>query len=475
MTPILKTVSLSAALLLAVALHAQTDLYNAGTLGIGPSGALYVNGSFNNLTAATFVNRGNFYVRQGLINAQAAMTPGSGTLYLNGTALQIVSGAQPFSTFNLVTDNPAGILLNTDLNVSGLHTFTNGVITTSDLPRYLNYLDGASYTGVTDTRYINGWASKTGTADFTFPLGNGTASRPLAISNLSAISTFTAKYGGPTTNADNVTAPLVKMTPYEYWTLNRISGGTATVDLFWDNSKVQMPPYIVADIRAANYVGGSWVNRGGTATGNTATTGTIRSVPVSTFGAFTFGSVSFALPVNIIQFTATIVPNGNLVSWTTSDEINVSYYELQRSDDGISFYNIGNTPAQNTAGIQQYQYTDSKPMLQPVVYYRLRSVDKDSTSKLSKIISVNNNTNTTVSMYAVNPVHSRIELQVQRISGTMKYNIHTLQGQVLQQGILNVGAPGRYTIPVLSVVAKGVYVLQIEKPGMVFTQRLLVD
>jgi len=475
MTHIIKTVSLAAALLLTGLAHAQTDLQNNGTLGISPGGVLYISGSFSNTATATLVNRGNLHVQQGIINAQPAMAGGAGTLYLGGSVLQVVSGPQPFSTFNLVTNNSAGILLNTDLNINGLHTFSAGAITTSDAPRYINYQDGASYTGANDTRNIKGFVSKTGTSDFVFPVGNGTVQRPVGVSNISAVSTFSASYGSPTTNTANLTTPLVKVTPYEYWTVNKISGGTATVDLYWDNSKVTMPPYIVADIRVASYVAGSWTAQGGNATGNTTTTGTIRSNPLASFGAFTFGSVSFALPVNIIRFSASIVTGGNLVSWTTSDEINVSHYELQRSDDGISFYNIGTIPAQNSAGMLQYQYTDSKPMQQSVVYYRLRSVDKDATSKLSTIITINNTNNNPALFYAVNPVRSRIELQVQRINGTFRYSIHSLSGQTLQQGTFTVGQPGRYNIPLLPAIAKGVYVLQVEKPGFVFTQRLLVD
>lgn len=471
----IKTISFGAALLLAGTLHAQTNLYNTGTLGIAPSGELYITGSFNNTATANFINRGNFRVQQGVVNAQPAMIPGSGTLYLNGTALQVLSGPQPFNTFNLVTGNAAGILLNTDLSVNGIHTFVAGVITTSDAPpHYLNYQEGSSYTGNNNTRHIKGLVSKTGTANFIFPLGNGAALRPLGISNISAVSVFSASYGGPTTNPGNLAAPLAKVTPHEYWIVNKLSGGNATIDLYWDNSLVTMPPYIVADIRVANYIAGNWTNQGGNAVGNTATTGTIRSNPLAAFGAFTFGSISFALPVTIIGFSATATTSGNLVSWTTSDEINVSHYELQRSDDGTSFYTIANTPAQNGPGVQQYQYTDNKPVQQTIVYYRLRSVDKDGTAKLSKIISVNSNTNT-VLLYAINPVHNRIEIQAQRIAGTFRYNINSLSGQTLQQGSLTIGQPGRYTIPLLPAIAKGVYILQLERPGFVFTQRLLID
>ena len=475
MTHIIKKLLPGLLLVLTVLLHAQTDVSNTGTLAIGTSGSLYVTGSFNNTATAAFNNNGSLYVQQGLSNAQAAMTAGGGTLYLNGSILQTLSGPQPFSTFNLFTSNAAGIQLNNDLNVSGLHTFVAGIITTDGVPHHLIYQDGASYTGYADIRHVNGWVRKAGNADFIFPLGNGTVQRPLAISNLSAVSVFDATYPGPTFNTGSISAPLATINLNEYWRINKISGGTADMDLSWDNSKKAIPPYVLTDMRVAGFIGGSWISLGGTASGNIATTGIVHASSLASFGALTIGSISFALPVTIIQFSATAGSNGNNVNWITADEINVGYYDLQRSDDGISFYNIVNVAAQNGTGTQQYQFTDSKPMLQSSAWYRLRSVDKDGQTKLSKVVVVTGSNNRGAILYAINPVHDRIELQVQRISGALRYNINTLSGQTVQQGVLTIGLPGRYSIQLSPVVAHGVYILQLEKPGFVFTQRLLVD
>ncbi|MEO6315733.1 MAG: T9SS type A sorting domain-containing protein [Chitinophagaceae bacterium] len=475
MTQIIKTISLGIGLLAAGLLHAQTDFSNTGILGVNPGTTVFVTGSFNNEAGANFINRGLFHVKQGLTNAQPAMTPGTGTLILTGTATQVLSGTHPVSTFNLFTGNAAGILLNTDLEVSGLHTFTSGVVTTSDAPHYLVYEDGASYTGYTDARHVKGWVRKTGSANFTFPLGNGAVERPLAISDLSGLSIFSAKYASPTINTGSIASPLAVVDLNEYWIVNKISGGTASVDLYWDNSKVAMPAYILPEIRVAGFIGGNWISLGGAASGNIATTGTIHSNAVSVFGPITFGSISVALPVTIMQFTAAAGNGGNIVNWTTADEINVSHYDLQRSDDGIIFYSIGNVPARNGTGVQLYQFTDNKPMQQPIVYYRLRSVDKDGQTKMSKIISVRSGDNGQGMLYAINPAHSRIDLQVQRTSGTFRYKINTLSGQTIQSGGLNIGLPGRYSIQLLPSIAKGIYILQVEKPGFVFTQRLLID
>lgn len=143
--------------------NAQVDMQNTGILYVsGGSDIVYINGAFTNTNTATLTNNGNLYVSRNLTNGQASMTVGTGTLYLNGTVAQVVGGAQPFKTYNFISDNNAGITLNTNLSVSGVHTFTNGVLTTAITPKYLIYEAGASHSGETDSRHVNGWVKKSG-------------------------------------------------------------------------------------------------------------------------------------------------------------------------------------------------------------------------------------------------------------------------------------------------------------------------
>ncbi len=455
--------------------QAQVNLQNNGTLYIsGPSSILFVNGSFTNASGAALTNNASLYVQQQLVNGQAAMAAGSGTLYLNGSTAQVVSGTQPFRTFNLVSNNAAGITLNNDLSVSGTHTFTTGIISTSATPNYLVYEAGASYTGDADSKHVSGWVTKNGNTAFTFPVGNGTVERTIAVNNLSGAAVFNARYAGPTTNTGNVAAPLVTVDPNEYWVVNKISGGTATVDMNWNNSKIAMPPYLLASIRVANYITGLWTQVGGSAAGNTATTGTISSNTLSSFGSFTFGSISFALPVDLLQFGAYNSNNNAVVKWTTSNEINVSHYEVQRSDDGIGFYAIGNVAARNLITEQQYEYTDSKA-LNEKTWYRLRSIDINGKTQLSKIVLVSGNAGAERVMSIANPAHGSIRIATKNITGHFDYRISTLAGQVLQMGTINMPGSGNYDIYLSAAVKSGVYILQVQKPGYVFSRKVVIE
>ena len=134
--------------------QSQVTLQNNGTLYIADkSDILYINGTFANAKTGALTNNGSLYVRKNLINGEPDMPVGGGTLYLNGNVLQIVGGTEPFRTFNLVTDNKAGIILNANLHVNGVHAFSNGVITTSTSPNYLVYESNSSYLESSDTRH----------------------------------------------------------------------------------------------------------------------------------------------------------------------------------------------------------------------------------------------------------------------------------------------------------------------------------
>ena len=464
-----------AVLLSAGTVKAQVNLQNTGTLYItGSPDILYVNGSFTNASTGALTNNGNLYVLQNLVNDQASMAIGTGTLFFNGTATQTFSGAQLFKTFNLVTNNTTGITLNNDLSVSGAHTFTAGVVTTSATPNYLMYEAGSSYSGDGDSKHVKGWVRKTGTTAFTFPLGNGTVERTIGTSSLSGASVFNAQYAGATTNTTNIASPLVTVDRYEYWVVNKVSGGTAKIDMNWNNSKITMPPYTLADIRVANYITGNWTQVGGTATGNVTTTGNISSNALASFGSFVLGSVSLALPVNLVQFSAYKNNENAVVNWTTTDEINVSHYEIQRSDDGLQFYVAGNVAANNLAVLQQYSFTDPK-LLNEVTYYRLRSVDLDGSFKLSKIVTVRNSDAADKYMAIANPARSSIYVTTKNISGVFEYRINTLGGQTVQQGLLNIATAGTARIDLSPAVQNGLYILQVQKNGFNFTQKVWIE
>src|SRR5258705_274157 len=108
--------------------NAQLAFTNSGNLQIHTGASITGLGNFTNTSSGVLVNNGSFYVKGNLTNNQSSMAAVSGTLYLNGGNAQSVNGSQTFKTYNLETNNSAGITLDNDLSVSGSHTFASGLI-----------------------------------------------------------------------------------------------------------------------------------------------------------------------------------------------------------------------------------------------------------------------------------------------------------------------------------------------------------
>jgi len=456
--------------------YAQTDLKNSDILFISSStDTLFINGDFTNTSSGTLVNNGSFYVKGNISNDQSTMAAGTGTLYLDGSAAQSVNGSQTFKTYNLVTDNSAGITLNNNLSVSAVHTFTNGLIHSSLTPNYLVYEAGSSYTGDNDSRHVNGWVKKYGTTNFVFPVGNATYERVVAISNLPASSEFNCKYNTPTTNIINLFSPLAMVKPNEYWQLDKISGGTAQVTLNWEHSKVAMDNVLLIDILSSQYSAGYWRSTGGTASGNVTTTGTITSNALNTFGPFTFGYTAYPVPLKLISFNAVRVSGTSFLKWVTENEQNVGHFDVQRSYDGNSFTTIGQVTARNSGSGEEYGFEDHSS-LNGIAYYRIKSIDMDGRFSYSKIAAVSEYDLRSSSFVVLNPARNFITiLNKSGEEGSFNYFLYNASGQVLLKGNTDMGINGGAALPLPANISAGLYMLELSNGKIQFRQKILVE
>ena len=436
----------------------QYAVTNNGNLQIHATGSIAFFGDFTNAATASLKNDGSVYAKKSVINNQSSMAAGSGTLFLDGSTSQDINGSQPLQTYHLTTDNSAGIILNNNLHVNGVHTFISGIITSSSTPNYLVYEGGASNTGAANTAHVNGWIKKLGTTDFIFPAGNGVYLREIEIKNLSASSEFDAKYSGPSGNINNLQYPIASINPNEHWTLNKISGGTAQVKLNWDNSKVGFPDFVVNDIRTAWYSGAVWMNTGGTATGTAATSGNITSDAVSSFGKFVIASVSYPVPLQFMGIGARRENSSAKVAWQTGNEVNVNFYEVQRSTDGFNFVTVGAVPAKNLDA-QSYNYLDLNV---PVVklFYRIKANDVDASVRYSKIVTVSDLSQNQKIELIQNPVHSAVLLSTSNLPVSVySYRLINLEGQLCKKG--NFKCEGTSTVSIPVSLLPGSYTLII--------------
>lgn len=456
-------------------LLAQQEIRSFGNLQLHTGGVVTAFGNLTNTSAAMLLNNGSLYVKGTLTNDQASMAAGTGILFLNGTSAQSVAGSAFFRTYNLNTDNAAGITLNNDLSIAAVHTFTNGLIATSVTPNYLIYEAGSSHTGSNDSRHVTGWVKKNGTTDFTFPVGDNSYLRSAAVSNLSLSSEINCKYFTPTSNTINLMSPLVQVKANEYWQIDKVSGGTAQITLNWDHSKVPMDNVLVSEIVVAHYTGGNWTDAGGTASGNVSTTGTVTSNATGTFSPFTLGYKAFPVPLKLISFTGERSGGITYLKWITENEENVSHFEVQRSYDAVAFNTIGTVSGRNRGQREQYDLQDHIA-LQGLAYYRLRSIDRDGKFSYSRVIVVSDNSITGGSFVVINPVRTALTI-INRTGreGQFGYSLYNMTGQQIINGTISMTASGGAVLPLPAQIAKGLYILELKNADTKFSQKILID
>ena len=110
-------------------------------------------------------------------------------------------------------------------------------------------------------------------------------------------------------------------------------------------------------------------------------------------------TVDCTAPVELVAFDAHKIGNMGHLSWTTSLELNVNYFNVMKSYDGITFFSIGKVKAAgNSNSSQSYAFDDYNLPSNGTVYYQLITVDLDATSANSEIKQLTSETDSDVSI-----------------------------------------------------------------------------
>jgi hypothetical protein len=145
-------------------------------------------------------------------------------------------------------------------------------------------------------------------------------------------------------------------------------------------------------------------------------------------------------PITLKSFTATKKENKSHIEWITSSETNNEMFYVQRSSNGSNFDIIDRQRgAGNSSAELSYSFVDESP-LDGVNYYRLKQVDFDGTSSLSKIESVQHSLGSQIKVIQ-NPaenklaIHSELENYTVSILNTVGQEVKKVSRLALTQSI----------------------------------------
>lgn len=171
------------------------------------------------------------------------------------------------------------------------------------------------------------------------------------------------------------------------------------------------------------------------------------------------------LPLDWLSFTAEYVGGNVELIWKTTNEVDVSHFDVEHSIDGVNFQVIDQMEANNIAvGINTYSYLHRSPIV-GINYYRINQVDFDGKSEYSwvRVVSaVNGDISYTV---YPNPAHDSITVAADAVV-TGQFRLVDMSGRTVYEGAF--AATNKEVIDLTSLNA-GLYQLMIETPdGVVF-------
>jgi hypothetical protein len=95
------------------------------------------------------------------------------------------------------------------------------------------------------------------------------------------------------------------------------------------------------------------------------------------------------LPITLSSFIATASTGKVNLAWATETELNVAYFGIERSVDGINYVSAGKvTAVGNSISNRTYSFSEDATKLSGTIYYRLKTVDKDGKSTYSAVKQV---------------------------------------------------------------------------------------
>jgi hypothetical protein len=174
--------------------------------------------------------------------------------------------------------------------------------------------------------------------------------------------------------------------------------------------------------------------------------------------------------IQLQQFTADLTLNNTVaLQWTTSLEMNIKYFVVERSYDNVHYSDIDTVQALNNGSFTEtYQDEDVKP-LQGVSYYRLRIINADGSISYSAPAYVRIPNSKTPLIY---PNPAKGMLTVVRGEDPIKtISFFDIMGRVV--GRISNNTDDIIKIPVQSL-ANSTYVVEIRTTKAVFRVKVIV-
>lgn len=204
------------------------------------------------------------------------------------------------------------------------------------------------------------------------------------------------------------------------------------------------------------------------------------AIPATAFTGSTYGGevedyffrAGVFFPVEWLDFKVEQKGVDAVLTWSTAQELNSDYFDVERSLDQTTFEMIGTVQAAGTTTeISEYTYTDPIITAQsnPVLFYRLRQVDLDGKFDYSNVVELQMvKTEQVLLLVFPNPADERITIRyifTGDKTGSRGLRILDALGKnMYEKGIMNDVSEGEVQLST-STWAEGYYFIQLFSEG----------
>lgn len=126
-------------------------------------------------------------------------------------------------------------------------------------------------------------------------------------------------------------------------------------------------------------------------------------------------TVLIVLPIELLYFKVNKFEGYNHLTWSTSSEHNNYYFNIEKTQDGVTYHNmISINGAGNTNNQSYYEY-DDYDVNNDINYYRLKQTDFDGVFKYHDIISVDNSNKIKIVVRVINLYGTEVDIKTKGV------------------------------------------------------------
>lgn len=186
--------------------------------------------------------------------------------------------------------------------------------------------------------------------------------------------------------------------------------------------------------------------------------------------------VSSVLPVQLLSLRGISKKAGNQLDWLTTRESALSHFEIERSENGISFTRLDRVAAVG-AGSGVYTFMDPHPIA-GLHYYRLKMVDQDGRYKISPVVKIANAVveSSEMTLYP-NPVRGNgVQIRLADVdpSSRFQWQILNAEGNQVASGNGLLFTINQSVSAVSQKLPAGMYVLKLRGSSQQYATRMVI-